>query len=408
MKHFSLFDLHQYIERIFLLNFEECIWIEAEIAENNLNNGNYYLSLIEKTETGGLLAQASAALWRNHATAIKKKLGNHFNKILQPGSKVRLYCDVKFHPRYGYKLHIVDVDLDYSMGHLFLERQKTLAKLESNQLFDLNKQLTLPDVIQRIAVISSPHAAGYQDFVHQLQHNSLGYKVSHDLFASKMQGDEVSSTLNQAMERIHAIAQQYDVIVMVRGGGGSMDLSDFDQYEVAEAIAKAPLPVVSGIGHDKDMSVTDMVAYKSVKTPTAVAEFILYHNQKFESEIIDIYNDIAYLAQKNLSIYINEINQIYPYLTRQIGRYMQAEEMQLQKLDGQIYGRINKIWKKEYEEINQLLQNFTILTPNEAMQQGYAMLFQDRIWIKNLNDLSQKKPFTIQINTDKLEINDQK
>src|SRR5699024_4948709 len=174
--HFTLYELHQYIRRVFYLNFEDKIWIEAEIAESRFHRGHYYFTMVEKNEQGGLTAKASASLWRSRATQLHYKFGDRFRTLITSGHKVRILCQVEFHPRYGYSLIIHDFDPEYTEGFLYRERMKTIARLEKEDLINLNRKNPLPLVIKKIAVISSATAAGYQDFMHQLENNSYQYK----------------------------------------------------------------------------------------------------------------------------------------------------------------------------------------------------------------------------------------
>lgn len=406
MKHFTLFELHQFIERVFLLNFEEEVWIEAEIADSRLNNGNYYFSLIEKNENGEFLAKASASIWRSQVMGLKKKVGNVFEKMTQVGTKVKILSRVRFHPRYGYSLNIVDIDSDFTMGWLYIQKQKTIAQIKSEGLFDLNKKLVLPQVIQKVAVISSEQAAGWGDFYRQIENNSFGYKITLQLFHSKMQGDQVRSSITEVMNEIKSSPVHFDIIVIVRGGGSSVDLSDFDDYSVAKQIAECPIPVVSGIGHDRDVSVSDMVSFASVKTPTAAAEYIVNHNYQFESSLISIYQHIQQFARTQINGYRSNLSNIVNKLALRSGNevYKKSDHLKQQKLE--LTRKMYTISKEEWQRINSIKSEITLFNPIKIMARGYSMIHQKGKWIKNLHSLEKDKKFSLRMNKDKIDIND--
>ena len=286
MESYSLFQLNEYIRRVIALNFREPLWIEAEIAQIKDSRGNQYLELIEKDEEGeGVIAQVSGAIWYRQVQFIKRKLGDIVYDLLEEGTQVRLKCKIDFHERYGLKLVIEDIDPNYTFGKLELKRQEIINKLEEGGLMDLNKGLIVPSVIQKIAVISSATAAGYQDFKNQLLNNGYGYTFKIDLYDGAVQGVNVESNTVNSIKEIIASKTNYDIVAVIRGGGSKLDLSGFDNYKIAEAIALSEIPFVIGIGHDIDSTVTDLVACLSLKTPTAVADYVIDRNMSYEARV---------------------------------------------------------------------------------------------------------------------------
>lgn len=405
---FTLFELHQFIRRVFYLNFEEAVWIEAEISESREHNGHYYLSLIEKNESGGLVAKASASLWRNKAAGLKHKYAERFAKWLRVGNKVRIYCTVEFHPRYGYSLIVEDFDPDFTEGFLFAERKKTIARLEKEGLTDRNRELPLPSVIKRIAVISSPSAAGYQDFMHQLTGNSYGYWFHTDLFASPMQGDQVKTEFPKAMAAIREADITYDIIVIVRGGGAAIDLTDFDDYEVAASIALSPYPVIAGIGHERDSSVADMVSAFRVKTPTAAAEYILENNLNYELAINNEFSEITRLAADRLNRQRQELERWTAFADREIRLRLLEESQTLDRERREIRSLVQNFSHREQLDITRLLSFLSSQNPYEIMKKGYAMIFQDTERILDLSHIRQDQPVILVMNKDKLTINEKR
>src|SRR5690606_786296 len=406
MKHLTLFELHQIIQRVFYLNFEESIWIEAEISESRVHSGHVYITLVEKNENGQIVAKASCSLWRNKAVLLQRKLGGLFNQGVKTGNKVKMLCNVEFHPQYGYSLQVEDFDPAYTEGFLYLEKKKTISRLQSEDLFDKNKELQLPLVISRIAVVSSASAAGFQDFIHQLTANIHGYHFNWELFQSAMQGEKVESQFTMAMNAIQERQDEFDVIVVVRGGGASVDLSDFDAYEVAATVARSSLPVIAGIGHERDESVTGMVAFSQVKTPTAAAEVIIDHNLRFETDILQTYNSIRERTQYRLHTALQTLQHMQLSLQHNIQSRTDSEMFQLDK---QIYAIKNQVTKRIHGEnltVQQLRLWIVENNPVQIMQRGYAMVYQKGNRLRNLRLLDIDLPVDLVMDSQKITINE--
>lgn len=262
-------------------------WVVAEIAGLRLNQkGHCYLELAEK-EDDSFTARMSANVWAYDYRKLSLKFIKETGKFLKEGMKVLLLVTVNFHEVYGLSLNIIDIDPTYTFGDMALKKKEIIARLEKEGLLDLNKSLSLPLVPRRIAVISSPTAAGYGDFISHLEGNSYGYKFYFKLFQSLMQGEDCEISLINALEQIMRQSKSFDVVVIIRGGGSQMDLGCFDSYHLAVKIARLPLPVITGIGHERDDTIADMAAHTRMKTPTAVADFLISGVRSFEEKIID-------------------------------------------------------------------------------------------------------------------------
>lgn len=297
MQSFSLFDLNEYIRRVVALNFPETFWVHAEISQINESRGQYYIDLIEKSvKSDEVVAKSSAVIWYKSVLFLRKKLGDLLDPILQNGTEVKFKVSVDYNERYGLKLVVEDIDLTYTIGQLEINRQKVIERLKKENLLEKNTLTEVPSVIQRIAVLSSGRAAGYQDFVEQLTNNPYGYTYTIDLYDSAVQGKNVSNDICNALRSIEEIVYKYDAIVIIRGGGSKLDLSGFDDYNIGSNIAKSSIPVFTGIGHDIDNTIADLVAHTSIKTPTAVANFLIDHNAMFEGTI----NHIAETIQASI------------------------------------------------------------------------------------------------------------
>jgi exodeoxyribonuclease VII large subunit len=217
-------------------------------------------------------------------------------------------AQVVFHEMYGYSLNIIDIEPSFTLGDIELKRRETISKLIADGVMEMNKEQELDLLPKRIAIISSPSAAGLQDFTNQLDHNQFGYQFEYELFPSVMQGDDAEDSITNSLNKIYDIKENFDVVVIVRGGGAQTDLACFDSYQLSSNIAQFPIPILTGIGHDKDVSVADMVAYKSLKTPTAVAEFLISRFNDAESILADFTNQIETLTEQIINAEIDKLN----------------------------------------------------------------------------------------------------
>ena len=288
----SLHELNNNIRNSLSEAFPEQVWVIAEINELNLNkSGHCYLELVEKDdETDEIVAKARATIWSYTFRLLKPYFETTTGRNFSSGLKVLLLVKVEFHELYGYSLNIHDIDPAYTLGDLALQRRKTIEKLKEEGVFFMNKELSLPSLPSKIAIISSETAAGYQDFIDQLKHNPYGYTYYTKLFPSTMQGNDAVESITNSLDRIFNYEDFFDVVVLIRGGGSQSDLSCFDNYWLANHVAQFPIPILTGIGHDKDESVTDLVAKYSLKTPTAVAEYLINKYLDAENDLKNLYN----------------------------------------------------------------------------------------------------------------------
>ncbi|RLD21927.1 MAG: exodeoxyribonuclease VII large subunit [Bacteroidetes bacterium] len=308
MDTFSLLELNAHIRQVVALNFEQLIWVSCEISQARQSRGHHYLELVEKAEhSDDIRAQSSAVIWARTFSRIRKKCGDLIDDILQDGVEVRVQVRVDFHERYGLKLVIEDIDPSFTMGNLETRRREILETLQKKGLVEKNGLLPLPVVPQRIAVLSSEHAAGYHDFMQHLRENPYEYHFDTHLFPVALQGSSVEKEVVTALQSVAKAAVHYDCVAIIRGGGSRLDLSGFDNLAIGEAIAHCPIPVFTGIGHEIDQSVADIVANYALKTPTAVADVIIEMTATFEGEIDalelhikEIIDNIVVQAQSDL------------------------------------------------------------------------------------------------------------
>ena len=294
----TLLELNTSIQEKIKSGFPDSIWVIAEISELKVNrNGHCYIELIEKDVlTDNIIARTRATIWAFTYRMLRPYFENTTGYELSSEIKILVQVNIEFHELYGFSLNILDIDPNYTLGDLAQKKSEIIRKLEDEGVINMNKDNSFPVVPQKIAVISSETAAGYQDFVNQLENNSFGFKFYIKLFPSVMQGLNAEASIIESLERIYKYDDFFDLVVIIRGGGSQADLNCFNNYLLATNIAQFPLPIITGIGHDKDESIVDIVAYKKLKTPTAAAEFIIEKTFEFEERLLNLSNNILQIA----------------------------------------------------------------------------------------------------------------
>lgn len=273
----SLYELGDLIRQTLREGLPDVYWVQAELSEvREAYNGHCYIELVQKAERGNtLLAKARGTIWANVYKMLKPYFEDTTGQMFAAGIKVLLQVSVEYHELYGLSLTVYDIDPTYTLGDMARRRREILQQLEEEGVLTLNKELVMPVLPQRVAVISAAGAAGYGDFCDQLMGNPYGFVFYPKLFSAVMQGDRVEETVIAALDRIAASRDDWDVVVIIRGGGATSDLSGFDTYALAANCAQFPLPIITGIGHERDDTVLDVVAHTRVKTPTAAAEYLI-------------------------------------------------------------------------------------------------------------------------------------
>lgn len=297
---YSLSELGKCIKMTLKTAFAEPVWVRAEISEMHENvSGHCYLDLIEKADdTDALVAKQKATIWAFTYRMLKPYFESETGATLRAGMKVLLLCDVEFHEVYGVSLNVRDIDPAFTVGEMAVRRAEIIRRLTDDGIVDMNKQQPLAPVPQRVAVISSATAAGYGDFCDQLRNNVFGYTFYTKLFPATMQGTQTEQSVVAALDKICDFIDNFDVVVIIRGGGATSDLVAFDNYNLALHCAQFPLPIISGIGHQRDESVVDLVAHTRVKTPTAAAEFLVARINDFEKNIDEMAQNVAFSARE--------------------------------------------------------------------------------------------------------------
>ncbi|HZH72895.1 MAG TPA: exodeoxyribonuclease VII large subunit, partial [Mariniphaga sp.] len=373
----TLFELNQRVKEALLDAFPVSVWVVAEISELKQNrNGHCYLELIEK-KGEEIIARARATIWSYTYRIIKSYFESTTKQSFSCDIKVLVKASVEYHPLYGFSLNIKDIDPAYTLGDMLLHRREIIERLKNEGVFNMNKELELPMVPQKIAVISSKTAAGYQDFINQLEMNQYGIKFHPVLFEAFMQGSTAVPSIISALEHIFKYIDVFDAVAIIRGGGAAADLSCFDNYNLAFHITQFPIPVITGIGHEKDDTIIDLIAHTRLKTPTAVAEFFINGAEQFYENILAIEEGFVNSCRTLLGEKKLQLENYAEDMQDRVKDFASVKNNQLLKISNQLQQRVSKFsFKKKYE-----LNNI-----------GFGLQSRLSVWnVKHMNLLNKLK-----------------
>lgn len=349
--HLSLQELLQKGQDALKTALPDSYWVVAEIASMS-GSRHVYFELIEK-QGERILAKCRANLWSYNATRVI----THFQMItreqLKPGMKLLLNVSVDFHVQYGFSLTIQDIDPSFSLGEFERIKLETIEKLRVDGLLDMNKEVELPKVLKNLAIVSSETAAGYQDFLEQLSQNEYNLAFKTTLFPALVQGENAPQSLLQAIDAVERSTELFDALILIRGGGSVIDLSCFDDFEFNFNLAQSTLPIITGIGHERDESVSDLVAHTALKTPTAVAQFIIENNLQFLAEIEEIESDILVIAQNTLMAESRLLDSTWSSLNLIAKSQPVNAKLQLEKYWQQIITKTNRLLQIETQHLQE-------------------------------------------------------
>lgn len=335
----SLFELNNRIRKTIDRSFPETYWVRAEMSDvrTNLSSGHCYLEFIEKSPvTGQLVAKVRGSIWAKTFRMLKPYFELETGQAFASGLKVLVKVSVEFHELYGFSLTVLDIDPAYTLGDMVRRRMEIIKKLQEEGVFDLNKELPFPTLPQRIAVITSPTAAGYGDFLNQLNGNKAGYPFYLRLFPAWMQGEKTEASVIAALDQIYHHQDLFDVVVIIRGGGATSDLNSFDSYLLAANCAQFPLPIVTGIGHERDDTIVDLVAHTRMKTPTAVAEFLIGKMDRVANELDELQQSISLCSTQILSTQKTLLQMLATRLPTVVSGRIERNRAALQSLAGRL------------------------------------------------------------------------
>ncbi len=357
--------------------FPDEYWIRGETSDVRHNrNGHCYLELLERNEqTNTITAKIRAYIWSNVFPLLRSYFEEKTGQVFTSGLKVLVKVSVEFHPVYGMGLNILDIDPAYTLGDMQQRRQQILNRLEEEGVIAMNKELELSLLPQRIAVITSPTAAGYEDFMDHLTNNLQGFVFYPKLFPAVMQGEATESSIISALEKIFEQQDQFDAVVIIRGGGATSDLAAFDSYLLALHCAQFPLPVITGIGHERDNSVLDYVSYYRAKTPTAVADYLVEKLNAYNSQLIAWQQFLIDTATTELSRAKEELRQLYIQLPVFANQAVGQERYKLNTLSQDIKKDALLYIKDKKDDLANKESFFKLSSPQYILSRGYAIVY---------------------------------
>ena len=392
-QYFSLTQLNGVVSRTLQMAMPDELWVEAELASINDAHGHCYMELVEKDDrTNTPVAQARACCWKGTWMRLKPRFERETGQSLQRGMKVLLRVKANFHVAYGFSWIVTDLDPTFTLGDLARRRQEILRILKEEGVIDLNKQLSISPFAKRIAVVSSATAAGYGDFCNQLAENAYGFAFETRLFPAVMQGEQVEGSIIEALNAIDEVDTStpggaFDVVVIIRGGGSTTDLTGFDTLALAEHVANFPLPIITGIGHERDTSILDMIACVSVKTPTAVAAFLIDNLANTFGVLEDASQRIANAVKGRMEMERLRVARLEQSLSTVFAVRKVRETSRLDNIEQRLPVILSTRLERERHRLDLLTQRITSLDPINILRRGYSIVTHNGKAVKNAANL---------------------
>jgi exodeoxyribonuclease VII large subunit len=383
---FSLYELNRLIREALGIAFPRTMLVTAEIASCDVKN-HCYMALVDKVDDV-IRAETRAVIWANRYRSIAPRFQETTGTKLTKGIKILFEAEVSFHERYGLKLNILDIDPSYTVGELAVKRKEILEKLAKEGLTDRNSALQFPLVPQRIGIISSATAAGYDDLITHLKNNVYGYRFTTKLYEAVMQGDRAEESILSAISRCVDVAACLDVVVIVRGGGGQTDLHCFDSYEIGRAIAMFPLPVISGIGHQRDTTVVDEVSNKRAKTPTAVADLIITKIKDFDDRLDLLSHSMIHNVRQMTSDLREMLSSLSQKLKVAAGKKLADNLYQIDSASRRLKYALRFI-KNEKQKIRVWENSVNYLNPQNVLKRGYSIAYSNGSAVRSISDIEK-------------------
>lgn len=384
-KPLSLYELNGLVSAVIETTLNKEYWVEAELSEVREVRGHCFMELVQKDEnTHTPVAKASAKCWKSTWMLVKPYFERVTGQVMHAGMKVLLRVYANFHEAYGFSWIVTDINPEYTMGDLARRRLAIIRQLKEEGVYDLQRELRLPLFAQRIAVISSEGAAGYGDFCHQLENNGYGFQFDVTLFPAVMQGEQVEDSIVCALDSINTRIDDFDVVVIIRGGGATSDLSGFDTLCLAENVANFPLPIITGIGHERDESILDMVSHTRVKTPTAAASFLIDHLSTVQRHLDDVRQQLVTMVLGRLDaerLRINKLGTQIPLLATEVLRH---EEVRLGRMKVLVEQAVGMGLQKRESDLKQLRLQLKS-TAESALQSQVSRLRELKLKVQQLD-----------------------
>lgn len=408
----TLYELNNLVSEVISSVMPDEYWVEAEISELRVVRGNCYMELVQKAEdTRTPVARASAKCWRTYWILVQSSFERVTGRQLCPGMKVMMRVHADFHEAYGFSWIVTDINPEYTLGDIARRRREIIARLKEEGVFDLQKELIIPLFAQRVAVISSDNAAGYDDFCNQLQNNEKGLAFSVKLYPAVMQGESTEDSVIEALDRIYKDEDKFDVVVIIRGGGATSDLSGFDTLSLAENVANFPLPIIVGIGHNRDESVLDLVANMSVKTPTAAAAFLIDRLAAVAARVDAAATSLSKYVTNRIEQEKSRIKYLSTVLPSLYAAVKSSENMRISRMSDSLYVAVRQIvasekarldlmpqrlsgaWRQavtgESHRLQMLEQRVAASDPKRMLARGYTLTLHDGRAVTDLSSLKK-------------------
>lgn len=397
MRHLSLYELNTMVKEAVELSMAATYWVEAELSDVSERRGHLFMELVQKDERMNTpVARASAKCWASTWNTVRYRFMQVTGSSLCSGMKVLLEVYPQFHQAYGFSWIVTDIDPTYTLGDLARRRQEIIATLKEEGVFDLQKQLHLPMFCQHIAVISSETAAGYGDFCNQLANNEYGFKFHAELFPAVMQGEQVEESIINALNKIYELTASpsrgtgggpFEAVVIIRGGGATTDMSGFDTLALAENVANFPIPIITGIGHDRDECILDMVSHTRVKTPTAAAAFLIDHLAGVYEELNDLTDRIGHAVRRRIETERVRLTGISTRLPMLFSLVKTKETSRFEQLMQRCETSAGRTIEREHHRLEMLSQRTASLDPQLVLRRGYSMTLSGGRVVTSADDL---------------------
>lgn len=416
----SLYELTTQVRRTLEDSFADAYWVRAETSDVRVNaaSGHCYLEFVEKSpETNLLIAKARGSIWARTFRLLKPYFELETGQAFTSGLKVLVKVTVEFHELYGFSLNVLDIDPSYTLGDMMRRRQEIIRRLQDEGVFDLNRELVLPELTRRLAVITSPTAAGYEDFTNQLLNNPQGYPFYIKLFPALMQGEKTEESVIAALDRIYEHRDLFDAVIIIRGGGATSDLNSFDSYLLAANCAQFPLPILTGIGHERDDTIVDLVAHTRLKTPTAVAAFLLERMDRVAGELSLLQQQLVQdaerilLAQRNFLQLLStrfpervlnriersrsELHRLAAALPSAVSTLLARQDKGLEQMKGRIRSAVENRCSREKQQLQLAEQFIRMASPDYVLKRGYSLALKDGRIVKSPAGLAPGDSLTV-------------
>lgn len=386
---FTLYSLNNMVRQAVSEGLPSRYWVTGELSEvREASNGHCYIELVQRDEvTQELVAKARGTIWSRIYSLLRPYFLEQTGEPFAAGLKVLLQVSVGFHELYGYTLDVCDIEPAYTVGDMARQRMLVIKRLTDEGVIDLNKELPFPLLPQRVAVISSATAAGYGDFCDQLASNRYGFVFYPHLFQSPMQGSGVEQGVISALDRIAADIDMWDVVVIIRGGGATSELSCFDTYDLANNCAQFPLPIITGIGHQRDESVLDMVAHTRAKTPTAAAELLIHAMLEQETYMTNMMHGVVQGVQLRMDAEQQRLQGLLGRLPMATALYLQGEKMRLQTSLQTVFSSAQMLIKEQQHRLDVCNAALEAASPERILSLGYSITRVNGRVVRSIDDV---------------------